>query len=273
MSQNQPKKILVNGCSHTRALIPDNEDGPGWAERLSELLDKPVLNLAEDGKANEQLVEECIRYLVYKDDVDHIIIQLTQWQRINLFRRKCSMHWESGDLSSQILRLQEDWHFNDCQYVKLPGLTANDFQVRRHIGFPNEYSQLIGDATYTQNRIVVGTLIHALWNMCVQRDIKLTIINYSPLGDVTEDPVWNLPEECFLIRNRKYGLYNHLNWKFSVLDNFHFEEKAHDYIAKIMADNYNNQTQIEVNEKNYDRIHNVVVLDDIFDYTNGSLAD
>ena len=34
-----------------------------------------------------------------------------------------------------------------------------------------------------------------------------------------------------------------------------------------------NQTQIEVNEKNYDRIHNVVVLDDIFDYTNGSLAD
>ena len=51
------------------------------------------------------------------------------------------------------------------------------------------------------------------------------------------------------------------------------EEKAHDYIAKIMADNYNNQTQIEVNEKNYDRIHNVVVLDDIFDYTNGSLAD
>lgn len=268
MSQNQPKKILVNGCSHTRALVPDNIDGLGWAERLSQLLDKPILNLAEDGKANDQMVEECIRYLLYRDDVDHIMIQLTQWQRINLFRRKCSMQWESGDLSSQILRLQEDWHSDDCQYVKLPGSSTNDLQVRRYVGYPNEKIYLIGDATYERDRIVVGTMIHALWNICVQRDIKLTVINYLPLGDVWKDPVWQLPEECFLIQNRKHGLYNHLSWKFSVPDSFHFQEIAHDYIAKIVADNYNNQTQIKVNEKDYDRIHNIKSVDDIFDYTN-----
>lgn len=271
MSQNKPKKILVNGCSHTRASIPDNWTADGWVERFARLVNAPTLNLAEDAKANIEMIEECMRYLIYRDDVGHIILQLTQWHRLNLFKREKSMSWISDDLESQILRLQPDWYGDDVdnqQYIKLPGTSANDLQVRRHVGYPDESIHWIGDATYERDRIVCGTMVHALWNMCVQRDIKLTVVNYNPLGDVREDPVWNLPEECFLIRNREQGLYNHLSWKFSVPDSFHFEEKAHDYIAKIIADNYNNQTQIEVIEQDYDRIHNVIAADDIFDYTN-----
>ena len=262
------KKTLVNGCSHTRALVPDNIDGPGWPEKLSLLLDKPILNLAEDGKANNQMIDECIRYLAYRDDVDHIIIQLTQWQRINLFRRTHSMQWESGDLSSQILRLQEDWHHDDCQYVKLPGASPLDLQVTRNRVTKNDQqTYFIGDATFVHEQIICGTLMWALWNLCASRGIKLTVLTFHALGSRRTDPVWDLPEECFLVRNRKTGLYNHLQWKFKRPDTFHFEEKAHDYLAANLAANYNKGTQMNIIQKDYDKEYGIIPLDDIFDYS------
>jgi hypothetical protein len=46
------KKILVNGCSHTAANIPDNIEGDPWPKILCDNINADLVNIAFDGKDN-----------------------------------------------------------------------------------------------------------------------------------------------------------------------------------------------------------------------------
>jgi hypothetical protein len=248
-------KILVNGCSHTAANIPDIEDplsGIPWPTILGDLLKANVFNMSRSGKANNVIVEETIRYLINEQDINHVVIQLTEFSRLNLFREEYSFTWIPGDVSSQL-----SIRPNNC-YLKHP----HNFSVSR-VTDNILYDASIGDKSLIYDIITLGTLVNCLSVMCKQRNIGLTIISYYLIGDSIEDEVWNsIPEESFLVKNRRYGIQDHFTREFQLPDGGHFEQKFHYHLAKLVLDHINNKTQIIVNTESYNR--NKI----IYNYTN-----
>ena len=247
MGHLQMIKILVNGCSHSEAHIPDIEDplsGIPWPTILGGLLKANVFNISLCGKANSVIVEETIRYLINEQDIDHVVIQLTEFSRLNFFREKYSFTWIPGDISSQLnIGLN---NFHDTQYT-------DDIFVRR-VKDNRLYHALIGDKSLIYDIITVGTLVNCLSVMCKQRNIGLTIISYYSIGDSIEDEVWNsIPEESFLAKNRRYGIKDHFTREFELPDGAHFEQNYHYHLAKLVSDHINNKTQIIVNTESYNR--------------------
>lgn len=256
--QNNQPKVLVNGCSHTRANIPDNPSGAPWPTIFGERACINVINLAADGKANQQIVEETIRYLINTPDIDYVVIQLNEWKRLNLFKKNNSFTWVPGEIDTQI---------NPDEYVKIPAEDNRDLRVFRFYGTPRQEPHEIGDTSLVQNIITVGTLVNCLSNMCTQRNIGLSIINFHALGDCVLDPVWStIPNEHFLIHNRNRGLYNHLLWMFDTPDTFHFEHAAHKYIAELVYEHYLVGKQVLVTKKDFDMTFNNVA-ERIFSYS------
>lgn len=264
---NQLPKILINGCSHTRAVIPDNPTGAAWPVIFSEMAGVEAINIAIDGKANQQIVEETIRYLINKSDVDHVVIQLNEWKRLNFFRRTSSFNWTPGELETQILPMASSWKVGETDYVKIPAADNRDLRVTRYVDDPQERVYSIGDESYVNNIVTIGTLVNCLHMLCKQRDIGLTIINFHALGDCIADPVWStIPRERFLVQNCHSGLYNHLLWMFDTPDTFHFEHAAHYKIADWVYDHYIAGKQVKVKKEDFDRTFNNEA-ERIFDYS------
>tara|TARA_R110000868_G_scaffold52484_1_gene165713 strand:- start:38 stop:793 length:756 start_codon:yes stop_codon:yes gene_type:complete len=249
-------KILVNGCSHSEAHIPDIEDplsGIPWPTILGDLLKANVFNMSRSGKANNVIVEETIRYLINEQDINHVVIQLTEFSRLNFFREKYSFAWIPGDVSSQLNIRPNNF------YVKPE---TDDIFVRR-VTDNISYHASIGDKSLIYDIITLGTLVNCLSVMCKQRNIGLTIISYYLIGDSIEDEVWNsIPEESFLVKNRRYGIQDHFTREFQLPDGGHFEQKFHYHLAKLVSNHINNKTQIIVNTESYNR--NKI----IYNYTN-----
>lgn len=264
---NQLPKVLINGCSHTRAAIPDNPTGDPWPVIFSEMAGVESVNIAMDSKANQQIVEETIRYLINKSDIDHVVIQLNEWKRLNLFKRSASFSWVPGELETQIFSLTNDWKVSEYDYVKIPAMDNKDLRVARFVDTPQETIYPIGDESYINNIVTVGTLVNCLHTICLQRDIGLTIINFHALGDCIIDPVWStIPKDRFLVQNHHRGLYNHLLWMFDTPDTFHFEHAAHYKIADWVYEHYIAGKQVKVKKEDFDRTFNNVA-DRIFAYS------
>lgn len=252
MSQPNPKrKILVNGCSHTRAEIPDGEEKLPWPKILADKLECQLVNLAKDGKANYQIVEETIRYLLNDSQFEHVVVQLTEWKRLNFFRSNHSFTWIPADIESQT---------KDFGHVKIPAVNDKDLRVTRFLNTPNEKHYDIGDKSLVNNIITTGTLVSCLYSLCERLGISLTIINYHSIGDCVYDAVWkSIPNECFLIKNKTRGMYNHLLWNFETPDTFHFEQASHYYLANLVYEHYVSGKRITVNDKDYDMTFNNAV--------------
>lgn len=264
---NQLPKVLINGCSHTRAAIPDNPTGDPWPVIFSEMAGVEAVNIAVDGKANQQIVEETIRYLINRSDVDHVVIQLNEWKRLNFFRRTSSFTWIPGELETQIMPMVSSWKVGETHYVKIPAADNKDLKVTRYVDTPQETDYPIGDESYVNNIITVGTLVNCLHNLCASRNISLTIINFHALGDCIIDPVWStIPSDRFLVRNYHRGLYNHLLWMFDTPDTFHFEHAAHYKIAEWVYEHYTAGKQVKVKKEDFDTTFNNVG-DRIFAYS------
>lgn len=260
MSQKQ-KKILVNGCSHSRAFIPDNESADPWPVLFTKRTGDQLVNLALDGKANQQIVEETIRYLINFNDIDHVVIQLNEWKRLNFFRRDYTFEWEAKDIYSQIPNLVDKQQRGITHFVKIPAVDNNDLRITRGHGTSFKQDYLIGDMSHTHSIITIGTLVNCLSSLCQQRNIGLTIVNFHALNECRGDPVWNtIPEEFFLIHNRTCGLYNHMLWMFETPDTFHFEYAGQQYLADVVYDHYTSGQQLIVEKKSFDDTERV------FDY-------
>ena len=258
MNQKQ-KKILVNGCSHTRAHVPDDPTNKiSWPNLLAYNTGHEVINIAEDGKANFQIVEEAIRFVINRSfTIDHVVIQLTDWTRLNFFRKQASGTWMPRDFLSQKSGVDV--------YVKIPAADNKDLHVKRLTGTPKQKIVEIGDRTLIHNIITCGTMVNSLSRLCREKGLGLTIINYYELGDCRGDDVWaDIPDEDFLIINRVNGLYNHLCWLYDTPDTMHFEKSAHFYISGLVEDHIDRGQSIRVSDQNYDEIHNIQTP--IFDY-------
>ena len=272
MTPNQKKKkLLINGCSHTRAMIPRFVNGklePGdptakpWSKLVAKRLDWEPISLAEDGKSNNRIIEETIRYLINIDSVDHVVVQLTDWMRINLYRESHSGKWVPGKLHTQLHRMAgrvvED-------YVKIPAASDNDLQVNRFIDTPNQKKYLIQDRELIEPRIIAGTLMNCLVSLCKSKGIGLSILLFGNLGRCIDDVVWSsIPEELFVVKNHRYGVYEHMCWMFETPDTYHFAKDGQEYLADIVYHHIANGERVIVNEKLFKPYDNE--LDRIFSY-------
>lgn len=245
------KRILINGCSHTRACIPDakaeEHQHSSWPRVLENISNIKVDNIATDGKSNITMIEETIRYVIHKGEAyTDVIIALTDWQRQNVFKRIHSGMWKPDNFDSQISIQKKKW------YAKIPGLDAKaDLYARRttDLGMRNFP---IGDTTNNQPILSAGTLLYCLRELCDKHDIRLTIINYFPFEGCLIDPVYLHLKNNFLIDNCEFGLYNHLLWSFETPDTYHFEKSAHVAIAGYVMDYMLYNEKLVVREDGYD---------------------
>ena len=239
-SKHSPKKILVNGCSHTAAEIPDllREDWKRfcWPKLLSNKLKCEVVNLAVSGKANFQIIEETLRYLLNYSDVDHVVVQLTDWPRINLFKKSKSFTMIPGEVSSQFGKEQSSLYI----MASFPNSILEDN------GRVTEY----GDKSKVYEILNTFTLLNSLYLYCTQKNIKLSLLNYHPINpDILNDiVVKNIPKEIFIQSDITIGMHQYLDTKYR-RDGGHFHKPAHVELSERIADHLENGNQIVIRKE------------------------
>ena len=244
-------KVLINGCSHTRACIPDAEPEEhhkaAWPEILKTLGNYDMKNLATDGKCNRTMVEETIRYIIHRPEWDHVVIALTDWERLNLFRAAWSgKQFHPNDIESQLPARLGSFH------VKIPALSSKkDMRVFRTEGTGQKPVE-IGDLTYRYDIIQVGTMLNCLKRLCEEKGITLHILNYFGTRGNETDPVFDNIRDDFIIDNFYTGLYNHLLWSFETPDTYHFEKIAHISIAGYAHDHIEYRDKPTIREESFD---------------------
>lgn len=249
-------RILVNGCSHTSADIPDNRQGDPWPRIFCDKIDAELISLAEQGKDNNWILEETIRYLINDDNINHVMVYFTDWKRLNIFRTKKSFTWIPGDLKTQLPRLNNAP--NDPNTSVNFARLAYTIETRVPSGIIR-----FGDTSKMYERIYTGTLTNCLYQLCLSKNIGLTIINIDSLGDAKDDKVWSkIPNELFLFKNYHLSsTKHHFLGKYSMPDDGHFEHAFHYELADHVEAHYRNKTQIEGKTKK-------PKFDPVYNYTN-----
>jgi hypothetical protein len=228
-------KILVNGCSHTFAVIPDisfrDWEKFCWPTLLSNELECEVVNLAEPGKANLQIIEEALRYLLNYSDVDHVILQLTDWRRSNVYRRSKSFTMIPGDISTQFGSLYQ--------------MATHPNYILNSKGNIKQY----GDESSVYEILSTFTLLNLLYQYCLQKNIGLSLFNYYPVHvDVLDDTVVKgIPKNIFLQSDITIGISQHLELNHKK-EGGHFHKNAHTELCDIISKHILDQKQIFINK-------------------------
>lgn len=271
--QNKPR-ILVNGCSHTSAVIPtesnisNNPNAISWAEIFCNKINAELINLAYGGKSNNVILEETIRYLINDDNINHVIIYYTDWKRLNFYNKEKSFKWIPGNIKSQFERLdsgkdrRSQYSSNEHRHYLFMKNEVGKIALKENYN-KNYILKSIGDASDIHEIIVCGTLTYCLYELCLNRKINLTLINLAPLGDSKEDAVWiNIPNNLFLFSNAKLSsIFYHFYKKYNMPDRGHFEQAFHYELAQHVEAHYENKIQIEGRIK-------IPEENPIYDYTN-----
>lgn len=241
-------KILVNGCSHSQAQIPGISDDQvtsfSWPTLLGQNLNCEIVNLAASAKGNSVILEESMRYLLNDTEVDHVVVQLTAYNRLNLYKRTCSFIFVPGDANSQFDRLAEQSPLGRIPrfYKKF-----DDFEESYIIKGGKKYE--IGDASGFYDRLTTATQLFTLYFYCKHLGIGLTVVPYNFMctPEEIEDAVFNnIPLDIFLHDNIHYGIWDYLNTMF-YQDAGHFDKDAHVYMADRVSAHIRNKDQIKIN--------------------------
>ena len=157
------KKILVNGCSHTKASIPDleefEESNFSWPQLLSNKMECEVVNLATVGKSNFIILEEAQRYLLNYSDIDHVVIQLTEWHRWALYKKNQSFRFIPGEPETQFDRLSLA---TNNYYIKVPGVSQDDCKITVTDTNGIMKTRRIGDSSFFYERLTCATMLFNL---------------------------------------------------------------------------------------------------------------
>ena len=252
-------KILVNGCSHTAANIPDNIKGDPWPKIFCDNINADLVNLAYGGKSNTTILEETIRYLINDNNIDHIIIHYTDWTRLNFYRNTKSFTWQPGDITSQFDRLngKHSKYYNEDiepHYRYFTPKSGWCIQLTR-----NKDTFKTGDASQIYETITAGTLTNCLYQICLAKNIGLTLINYDPLYDAKDDVVWQqIPNDLFLFENNIIsGINRHFHKEYEKPDRRHFVHEYHYVLADLVKSHYKNGIQIvgKIDKQKYNPVY------------------
>lgn len=269
-SKHSHKKILVNGCSHTQAIIPNlsRKDGClfSWAELISQKTSCEVVNLATSGKDNTVILEEAQRYLLNYDDVDHVVVQLTTHDRMCLYREEHSFYFIPNEPETQFDRLAEDsvlGRYPRFHYKReLPATFKIDY---KDFGDWREYKT--GDASMFYHKLSTALKLFNLYYYCTQNNIGLSVYSFNVFAepdDLSDKTFQKIPPEIFLHNDMRYGFAEHLNTMFDLGACGHFEKAAHDYIADAVINHIENKSQVKVDQNNIKRLY---LKKHIYDYT------
>lgn len=269
-NKHSHKKILVNGCSHTQAIIPNlsRKDGClfSWAELISQKTSCEVVNLATSGKDNTIILEEAQRYLLNYDDVDHVVVQLTTHDRMCLYREEHSFYFIPNEPETQFDRLAEDsvlGRYPRFHYKReLPATFKIDY---KDFGDWREYKT--GDASMFYHKLSTALKLFNLYYYCTQNNIGLSVYSFNVFAepdDLSDKTFQKIPPEIFLHNDMRYGFAEHLNTMFDLGACGHFEKAAHDYIADAVISHIENKSQVKVDQNNIKRLY---LKKHIYDYT------
>ena len=255
MTLSPQTKILINGCSHTKAVIPgvlaENHAESAWPHILTQSLNFHIDNVAKGGKANHVILEETLRIILNPNTYTHVIVQTTEFDRINFFNKKFSGQWNAGDIDSQTrMHLRSN---TGQWFQKLPGWSKDDLRFTKSIG-PDATEQFdVGDDTHTYEQVTTASLLAALYEVCLNKNIKLGILPYFGFHVAKNDRVLdNVPNTAWIVSNYEYGLYNDLLYFYDTPDTWHLEAAAHIEIASIVSDWLLDGTQVAVNTAPFD---------------------
>jgi hypothetical protein len=234
-----------------------------------------IIMLAEPSKDNTRILDETLTVLLNSivgntKKITHIVVQLTDNYRYQVFKREHSGHIQPDNLASQVKNKRcfvkmNNW-FWDKKYkigthVILPSMSKN------RAGEWIEDFRLYNLGDTTEGLVTLRTLIklNCLQTYCQLHDIKLCIVNYYGFYKWVEDPLYkSLDPKNFLIENSAHGLFNHMLWlRFQQLDNFHFDEEAHKWQANLITEFLQKGHQLTVEEEIFDKKK---VLTPIYDY-------
>lgn len=250
-NKHSHKKILVNGCSQTQAIIPNlsKEDGCrfSWAELISHKTNCEVVNLATAGKDNTIILEEAQRYLLNYSDVNHVVVQLTAHDRMCLYREKHSFEFIPGEPETQFDRLAKDGVLGRYPTVYYKRELPATFKINyKDFGDWKEYET--GDASMFYHRLSTALKLFNLYYYCAQNNIGLSVYSFHAFAepdDLIDKTFEKIPSEIFLHDNICHGFSEHINTMFDFGDCGHFEKAAHDYIAETVINHMKNKTQVK----------------------------
>jgi hypothetical protein len=264
-NKSLPKKILVNGCSHTASIIPDLELDQqkisSWPYLLSKNLNCELVNLATQGKSNSVILEETQRYLLNCRDIDYVIVQLTEWHRWCFFKNEYSFTFIPSDLKSQFNRHLQNKNF----YLKVPGMDPKDSKVYITNVHGDIKVHKIGDESFFYERLTTVTLLYNLYFYCSQHGINFLVLPYSSMGngDELDDAVFkSIPPTVYLQENINIGLWDYLNINHKHSDG-HFHSSAHIQLLEKITQYITDGKQIHINKNLIENKKNI-----IYDYTN-----
>lgn len=286
--------ILLNGCSLSTSAglnFPPYNDKPLlkkhiWPNLLSEKLNEPIINLAEEGKSNSFIFRQLYTYLTWAMEKKvemptRVIMQIIDFKRDHLFAHSCSGRFKPNDLESQLnldyftkiysasyenyLKLQKKsiWDIPITTNVTYIIREENDNPIRREVG--------IGDISTREVQLRNLLEIHALQTLCEKLEIEFTLLNFWAFYENTrEDPLYEILDKSkWVLENQNTNFYYYMiGSNFTMPDRSHFGLDGHKFISDIVYNFISNNVKFDFD----DRIGNNRALQrkKVFDYTQKS---
>lgn len=297
--------ILINGCSFTYGTqLKDSTYS--YSHILQKMLpDEEILDISEESKCNNYMIFELLSYLhKFSNNSEKlpkiVVLQTTDSYRTGLPDWHSSGTWIPNNIESIIHRLDRNrkteytrrfvkivhWQ----QYFKIlkkmevmfeEGLDEKALRHKRSMGMgtslhyddakPKAKRYKLGDETFIYDEMNHALGICNLQNLCKKLNVRLIIMNYYGFSQsMLQDPVVkNIDRDDYLLDNApEFGMYNHLLQEGfgRTEDEYHFNEAAHYYQAKILYDFITKDQKIIAHEITSEKLDKFPV----FDYTNGS---
>ena len=270
--------ILINGCSFTYGSELRDHKKTRYSTILSELLNEEIENIAEASKSNFYMAFELSAYLLHKYNNNEELPRIVIWQHTDCMRDHLpDWHftgtWRPNDLDSllgikkylfrdRFIKITSWARYNDILSKRSKLSERSKREYSRRVGMGSDirpYNGLDGpnflcnDETFQFNEFRHAINVINLQNLCDQLGVRLIHYNYYAVNNsLLSDPIFQqIDRSDYVFSNSENsGAYNHLLHKgFDRPDNFHFDESAHLYQARLLYEYITNGTKVEAEEE------------------------
>jgi hypothetical protein len=261
--------ILLNGCSFSTNAglnFPPYNDKPFlkkhiWPNLLSEKLNEPIINLAEQGKSNSLIFRQLYTYLIWAAEKKvemptSVIMQIVDFKRDHAFLHSRSGKLKPNDLETQ-LTLDNYIKIYSASYEnylreqkqspwKTPVTTYVTYDIREELDHPVRREHGIGDISTREVQLRNLLEIHALQTLCKKLKIEFALLNFWAFYENTKkDPLYEILDKSkFVLENQNTNFYHYMvGSDFTMPDRSHFGLDGHKFISDIVYNFISNKVK------------------------------
>ena len=284
--------ILINGCSLSTAAglnFPPYDNKPFlkkyiWPNLLSEKLNAPIINLAEEGKSNSIIFKQLYTYLIWAAEKKvemptRVIMQIIDFKRDHAF-----LHSRSGKLKPNNLETQLTLDYyvktfsasyeyylkrKNISTYKTPITTNVTYEIKEKLDYPIRREVGIGDISTREVQLRNLLEIHALQTLCEKLKIEFTLLNFWAFYENTkEDPLYEILDKSkFVLENQNTNFYHYMvGSNFTMPDGSHFGLDGHKFISDIVYNFISNKVKFNFPD-NIGNLRRSLKAKAVFDYT------